>query len=253
MRVDLQTMVLVAFALQSATLARAAAIADPNTDAPQTGSGFAPAPAAPPPPFAPAPPAATPSGAEPDPLAAPPLETPPPRPPAPPPPPQLPPLPPPSSWAPPPPSLALPHRRQYGDTGSTELSLAVGYTQQTGFFGGGGFRRFVIDGVGPGIEASIQKASGQPTTSLVLASLKLVPFRGEVAALILTGRAGRVFLSDHDDGWGVGGAAGAIFFVSPGIGLEIGYAILWLLPKHFCADLVSCRVEGPELGLSVSF
>ncbi len=239
------------------TLALApAAIAHAAADAP-AGSGFTPAPPAPPPTpppiFAPAPPAvATPAGADPNPLAVPPSpEAPPPRPAAPPTPPDLPPT---SSLAPPP--LAPPpppHRRQYGDTGSTELSLALGYTQQTGFFGGGGFRRFVIDGVGPGIEASISKASGQPTTSLVLASLKVVPFRGEVAALILTGRAGRVFMSDHDDGWGVGGTAGAIFFLSPGIGLEIGYAILWFLPSHFCADLVSCRVEGPELGLRVSF
>jgi hypothetical protein len=133
-----------------------------------------------------------------------------------------------------------------------ELALALGYTKQSGFLGGGGFRRFVVDGVGPGLEASITKSDTQ-TTGLLLAALKLVPFRGESAALVLTGRGGRVFLSDHDDGWGAGVGAGVIVFFSPGVGLEIGYSILWLLPRSFCADLVSCSIAGPELGLRIVF
>jgi hypothetical protein len=113
----------------------------------------------------------------------------------------------------PPRQLQLPRRRLYGDAGTMELALALGYTKQTGFVGGGGFRRFVLDGVGPGLEASIQKSDTQ-TTGLLLASLKLVPLRGEAAALVLTGRAGRVLLSDHDDGWGAGVGAGVILFFS---------------------------------------
>ena len=161
---------------------------------------------------------------------------------------ELPTAPPPHSHTPVPPPL---HR--YGDPGSTELALALGYTKQTGFFGGGGFRRFVITGVAPGIEASVQRSDGQPTTGLILASLKLVPVRGETAALIFTGRAGRAFIFDHDDGWAAGGSLGVIFFLSPGVGLEVGYSILWLFPDQFCSDLVSCRIEGPELGLRVIF
>ena len=126
---------------------------------------------------------------------------------------ELPTAPPPHSHAPVPPPL---HR--YGDPGSTELALALGYTKQTGFFGGGGFRRFVISGVAPGIEASVQRSDGQPTTGLLLASLKLVPVRGETAALILTGRAGRAFIFDHDDGWAAGGSLGVIFFSRPASG-----------------------------------
>jgi hypothetical protein len=168
--------------------------------------------------------------------------------------------PPPSpEWAPPPAPLPppatfypTPHPRRYGDGGSNELALALGYTKQSGFVGGGGFRRFVLDGVGPGLEATIQKTDNL-TTGLVLASLKLVPLRGETAALVLTGRVGRVLLSDHDDGWGAGVGAGVIVFFSPGVGLELGYAILWLMPSRFCADLVSCKIEGPELGLRVTF
>lgn len=240
------------------------------------GTGYAPAPPASPAPapgFAPAPPATTDPSAAPaappttpatPPTAAPPppaTSTPPPAPPA------APGATPPASpqppfpdenelpLAPPPhshPSVPPPPHR-YGDPGSTELSLALGYTRQTGFFGGGGFRRFVISGIAPGIEASVQRSDGQPTTGLVLASLKLVPVRGEMAALIITGRAGRAFIFDHDDGWAAGGSLGAIVFLSPGVGLELGYSILWLMPRHFCADLVSCRIEGPELGLRVVF
>jgi hypothetical protein len=233
--------------------------APPATTDPSTPPATAPAPG-----FAPAPPAtADPNTATPTPTptpvpadATPPADAAPPAdatPPAQPQPPladenELPIAPPPHSHTPVPPPL---HR--YGDPGSTELSLALGYTKQTGFFGGGGFRRFVISGVAPGVEASVQRSDGQPTTGFVLASLKLVPVRGEMAALIITGRAGRAFIFDHDDGWAAGGSLGVIVFLSPGVGLEIGYSILWLLPDHFCADLVSCRVEGPELGLRVVF
>jgi hypothetical protein len=224
------------------------ATGDPNA-APATApaSGFAPAPPA----------TADPNAAPASPAPAPaPTPTPPAAgatPPAQPQPPlpdenELPVAPPPHSHTPVPPPA---HR--YGDPGSTELALALGYTKQTGFFGGGGFRRFIITGVAPGIEASVQRSDGQPTTGLVLASLKLVPVRGEMAALIVTGRAGRAFIFSHDDGWAVGGSLGAIVFLSPGVGLELGYSILWLKPDHFCADLVSCRVEGPELGLRVVF
>ena len=98
----------------------------------------------------------------------------------------------------------------------------------------------------------IQKSDTQ-TTGLLLATLKLVPLRGDAAALVLTGRGGRVLLSDHDDGWGAGVGAGVVLFVSSGVGLELGYSILWLLPRRFCADLVSCSIAGPELGLRVMF
>jgi len=47
--------------------------------------------------------------------------------------------------------------------------------------------------------------------------------------------------------------AGVIWFVSPNAGLEIGYDVLWLLPKTFCADLSSCTLQGPVLGLRFAF
>jgi hypothetical protein len=152
-----------------------------------------------------------------------------------------------------PPPLPPPVRaRRYADAGTSELSLALGYSSVSGFLAGGGFRRYVAAGVGPGVEASVQTGQGL-TTGLVLASLRLVPLRGSGMALVVTGRAGRVLLSQHDDGWGAGGSAGLIFFLSPNVGLEAGYGVLWLLPRSFCADLTSCRIQSPELGLRVGF
>ncbi len=251
------------FVTVAMTLAWLAATAAPAATPPAAGDAALPAPRPAPPEFAPAPPATPPEFAPapaPAPPAPPPASAATPPPPPPPPATPPPPTPPPPDeselpLAPPPhsPSSVPPPQHRYGDPGATELALALGYTKQTGFFGGGGFRRFVLSGVAPGIEASIQRSDGQPTTGLLLASLKLVPVRGEMAALIFTGRAGRAFIFDHDDGWAFGGSVGAIIFLSPGVGLEVGYSILWLRPEHFCADLVSCRIEGPEIGLRVVF
>jgi hypothetical protein len=179
-----------------------------------------------------------------------------PQPPPPPPPPPpgdfLPPGMAPAGERPPQPPPPEPHERRYGDQGTSEVSLGLGYTQQSGFVGGGGFRRYLLNGLGPGIEGTVQRHDGQ-TLGFLLGSLRLVPVRERVAALVLTARAGRVFLSDHDDGWGAGGGAGVIFFLAPGIGIELSYAILWLMPSHFCADLTSCTIKGPDIGLRVGF
>jgi hypothetical protein len=86
-----------------------------------------------------------------------------------------------------------------------------------------------------------------------MGTLRVAPVQGSAAALVLTGRGGRVLLSSHEDGWGVGGSVGAILFFSANVGLELGYGVLWLRPGRFCADLTSCKIEGPELNLRVGF
>ena len=68
-------------------------------------------------------------------------------------------------------------------------------------------------------------------------------------SLVLTGRGGRVFLGDHADAWGVGGGAGLLFMASPTAGLELGYEVLQLLPSSACADLATCVLKGPVVGL----
>jgi hypothetical protein len=152
----------------------------------------------------------------------------------------------------PPPLPPPPEPTLYGDRGMSELSLALGYSSDGGFLAGGGYRRFVVAGVAPGLEASVQ--TGGPTTiGLVLGSLRVVPFRTRQVAFALTGRAGRVLLSDHDDGWGAGGGASAIISLAANVGLELGYDVLWLLPSSFCADLSACTIQGPVIGIRLSF
>ncbi|HEY2731074.1 MAG TPA: hypothetical protein VGK52_14115 [Polyangia bacterium] len=158
---------------------------------------------------------------------------------------------PPEEQAPPPPPPP-PEPRAYGYAGMSELSLALGYSPESGVLGGAGFRRFVLDGLAPGLEASVQAGEGT-TIGLVLGTLRLVPVRTRQLAFVLTGRAGRVLLSHHDDGWGAGGGVGAIVSLSPNVGLELGYDVLWLSPRSFCADLSSCTIQGPVIGLRLSF
>jgi len=154
---------------------------------------------------------------------------------------------PPPPLPPPPPEPLL-----YGYKGMSEVSLAFGYSSASGFLGGGGFRTFVIDGLAPGLEASVQTGAGT-TIGMLLGSLRVAPVRTRQLAVVVTGRAGRVLISHHDDGWGAGGGAGVIWFVAPHAGIELGYEVLWLLPRSFCADLTSCTVQGPVIGLRFSF
>ena len=167
--------------------------------------------------------------------------------PAPLPPPATPPLPP-----PPPPWPAPP--RIPGDRGTSEIALGLGYSSYSGFTAAGGFRYFVIDRVAPGVEASYDSGGSRfSAVGMLLGSLRLMPIRTQSVALVLTGRAGRVLLADHVDGWGAGGGAGVILFFGGGVGLELGYEALRLFPGHFCADLSSCVIQGPVLGVRLTF
>jgi hypothetical protein len=159
---------------------------------------------------------------------------------------------PPPEPAPPPLPPPLPEPPPYGHAGMSEFSVALGYSSASGFLGGGGFRYFVVDSVAPGVEASVQTGAGT-TVGQLLGTIRFVIVRTHQVAFVATGRAGRVLLSQHDDGWGAGGGAGVIWFASPHAGIELGYDILWLLPHSFCADLSSCSIQGPEIGLRFGF
>lgn len=155
----------------------------------------------------------------------------------------------PPQWTPPAPPPP-PEPRRYGDRGTPELALGLGYSSLSGFLAAGGFRYFVVDGVAPGVEATY--VSGGKIGSaygLALASLRVVPLRTPSFALVLTGRGGRVFLGDHADAWGVGGGAGVMLMLGSGAGLEIGYEVLRLLPTSVCNDLSTCVLQGPVVGL----
>jgi hypothetical protein len=78
--------------------------------------------------------------------------------------------------------------------------------------------------------------------------------RTEAFSLFLVGRAGRVLLSSHEDGWAAGGGAGLIFFTGARIGLQLAHDVLELLPDGFCADLSGgCVLHGLQAGIVAGF
>jgi hypothetical protein len=159
------------------------------------------------------------------------------------------PAPPPPLTEPPPPP-----QRRYGDRGTIEIGIGLGYSTETGFVGAASGRYYVIDRVAPGIEGTFVSGSSDASRyGLLLAALRIIPVRISSLALALTGRAGRVLLGDHPDGWGVGGAAAILFLFSPTVGLELGYEALQLLPSSFCADLESCWIHGPVIAIRFGF
>jgi hypothetical protein len=164
---------------------------------------------------------------------------------------------PPPAPAPPPalapasaPEPALPPRlRRYGDRGSIEIGGGLGYSSLNGLLAAGAFRYFVVDGVAPGFEATyVSGGSGGLSYGLLLGALRVVPVRTGSFALLLTGRAGRMLLGSHDDGWAAGGGVGVLILLAPTAGIELGYEALRLFPASFCADLSSCVIQGPVVG-----
>jgi hypothetical protein len=141
---------------------------------------------------------------------------------------------------------------RYGDAGTSEISVLLG-AGSGGWGAGAGFRYFVLDGVAPGLEGSYEHASGALDSGFAMASLRVVPLRFASFALVLTARGGRVFLSDHADGWAVGGDAGILLMLSPHAGLELGYEVLKLLPESFCSDLSTCVLQRPVIGVRFTF
>ena len=166
----------------------------------------------------------------------------------------IPPLPPPSPPPAPPPTLQAPPPRLYGDKGSIELGAGLTYSSEAGFAANASARYYIVDALAPGIEATF--VAGGPVSSrygVLLGSLRVLPVRVRSLAVALTGRAGRVFVGDHSDGWGVGGAASVIFLFSPTVGLELGYEFLRLVPDGFCSDLGGCVIQGPIIAVRFGF
>ena len=141
--------------------------------------------------------------------------------------------------------------RRYGDAGTSEVNILLGLSS-AGVAFGGGFRYFVVDAVAPGVEGAVYRVGGA-TYGYTFGSLRVVPLRFEKFALVLTGRAGRVYLSDHSDGWAYGGDAGVVFMLGQHVGLELGWEVLKLAPASFCVDLDDCVVQRPVLGVRIVF
>lgn len=150
-----------------------------------------------------------------------------------------------------------PELPRYGDRGRSHVGVILGFGSGSGgvrYAAGAEYGYFVLNGVAPGAEVGVSGGSDLLTTGLLLGTLRLVPLRTSRLSLFVVGRGGRVLLSDHRDGWGVGGGAGVIFFLGGRVGLRVGYDRLELVPRSFCADLRGgCRVDGLELGLVAAF
>jgi len=158
---------------------------------------------------------------------------------------------------PPPVAPEEPAPRRYGDRGSHHLGVTIGAGGGSGGFvwaAGVDWGYFVLDGVAPGVELMATGGSDVLTTGLTLATLRLVPVRTGSFSLTLVGRGGRVFVADHRDGWGAGGGVSVMFFTGGRIGFELGYDVLALFPREFCADLTrSCRLDGLRAGVVAGF
>jgi hypothetical protein len=141
--------------------------------------------------------------------------------------------------------------RGYGDAGTTELAVGLGFGSNY-FSAGGGVRHFVIDGLAPGIEGNYQRVDGFGQ-GLLLGTLRLAPLRFGSIVPVITARAGRVFISDHADGWAAGGDLGVLLLLNPHVALELGYGFLRLFPDSFCDDFVDCTLTQPVLGVRITF
>jgi hypothetical protein len=141
--------------------------------------------------------------------------------------------------------------RRYGDAGTSEVNVLLGLSS-AGVAFGGGFRHFVVDALAPGVEGAVYRVGGV-TYGYTFGSLRVVPLRFEKFALVLTGRAGRVYLSEHSDGWAYGGDAGVVFLLGKHVGLELGWEVLRLAPASFCADLDDCVLQRPVIGVRIVF
>jgi len=137
------------------------------------------------------------------------------------------------------------------------MGLILGFgSSHDGYYGeaGADYGYFVVPRVAPGIEAMIQGGKGLLTTGMVMPNVHLVPFREGSFALLLSGRAGRVLVADHADGWGAGAGIGAAVFQTAHLGFQIGYQYLQLYPRSFCADIVDgCAIHGLSLGFIAGF
>jgi len=146
--------------------------------------------------------------------------------------------------------------KRYGDQGTSHFGLALGIGGGGGGFAwlvGGEYGYFVVDGLAPGVEARLSGGTGIPTVGLTLGTLRFMPLRTESVSLVLIGRGGRVYLTDHADGRGAGGGVGLIYFTGAHVGLQLSYDYLRLLPASFCADLSRCTLQGLGVGLVMGF
>ncbi len=134
---------------------------------------------------------------------------------------------------------------------SLGLSFGLGTSTEGTLYGGGAeIGYFFLRGLAPGISVDVSGGSGRSTTGLLMGTLRWVPLHTGPLSLFLIGRAGRVLVANHVDGWGAGGGAGVVVATGGNLGLQISYEVLALMPQSFCNDFSSgCRLGSLGIGL----
>lgn len=140
----------------------------------------------------------------------------------------------------------------YGTQGTSEISASVGFSFDGDVGVGVGYRRFVLERLAPGLEAAYFHQNGFDQGWL-MASLKGVLVQRPPFVLSLIGRGGRLFLSDHDDGWAVGGGPSLQVPIGRNFAIEVGYEIYGLFPGGFCDDFSDCILQRPYVGILLQF
>jgi hypothetical protein len=136
----------------------------------------------------------------------------------------------------------------YGAAGSTELQGTVGFSNSSGWGGNVGVRQFFFSRVAPGLQAGYFQIAGWKEAWL-LGSVRVVVWRWSRLAAAVTPLGGRIFLSDHADGWAAGGDVSLVLAATPHFGVEAGFEGLVLRPSSFCQDLGKCELYRPIVGI----
>jgi hypothetical protein len=140
--------------------------------------------------------------------------------------------------------------------GDTEVGLILGLGAGGGTYGwaaGGSFAYYVLPGLAPGLEVTVQGGGeGIPTETWTLVPLKWVLVRSYDFAPYLVAEGGRIFVNGYDDLWIAGGGPGVHIFSSRHVGLKAQGIFYRLFPADVCDGLAD-GCTGFQLGLGLGF
>jgi len=142
--------------------------------------------------------------------------------------------------------------------GDMEASLALGIGaggSGTQYVLGGAFFYYVLPGLAPGVDVTVQSGSEIDTQTWALIPLKWVLYRSHEFAPYLVVEGGRIFIAGGSpDLWIAGAGPGFHLFSGGRVGLKAQLVFYQLFPSDRCEGLADgCSGYLPELGLSIAF
>jgi len=142
--------------------------------------------------------------------------------------------------------------------GDMEVSLGLGLSSGDGgtqYALGGAFFYYVLPGLAPGVDVTVQGGSGIATQTWALLPLKWVLYRSYDFAPYLVVEAGRIFIADGvPDLWIAGGGPGFHLFSGRRVGLKAQVVFYQMFPSDRCEGFVDgCTGYLLGLGLSIAF